>query len=133
MQRWQGTHFCRTSLAEEGLRFQVGHSRDGPCPLARSAHKNFVVLHTNGIHRVNIDFCGCWEAEPDRRQLLEVGWIPATPFDPQTCATVPCMRQFHTSNLQGKLSPYDYYKVLELLTDPFGFLDLPVGLLYIFL
>lgn len=87
-----------------------------------------MVFHTNGIHFISVDYCGCSNAGPERQQLMEVGWMPATPLEPQTCATISCMRQFHTINLQGRVSPYDFYKTLELMTDPFGFLDLPVSI-----
>lgn len=125
-QKWCEGYFHHVTLADEGLRFQVGHSSGGSCPIARPAHKNFMVLHTNGIHFVKVDFCGCLGSAPDWKQLMDVGWVPATPLEPQTCGTTACLRQFHHLNLQGRISPYDYYTALELMTDPYGFLDLPV-------
>lgn len=124
---WKGDYFHRATLAEEGVRYQVGHSAGGPCPLSRRAHKNFMVFHTNGIHCVNLNYGGCFNAAPDRQQVMEVGWMPSTPLEPQTCATVACLRLFHTVNLQGRVSPYDFYNSLEHITNPFGFLDLPVS------
>lgn len=87
-----------------------------------------MVFHTNGIHCVSLDFCGCSNAAPDCRQILEAGWFPATPLEPQTCATNACLRQFQTLNLQGNISPYDYYTALELMTDPLQTLNLPVSI-----
>ncbi|KAJ8596339.1 hypothetical protein M405DRAFT_702942, partial [Rhizopogon salebrosus TDB-379] len=55
-----------------------------------------------------------------RSQLLRVHWFPATPLEPQTCATFDVLRLFHTVNLQGHLSGYDFYKSLEFMTNPTG-------------
>lgn len=82
------------------------------------------MLHTNGIHIVHIMFCRCSTAIPWHVQLLRIGWFPATPIKPQTCATMECLRQFQYLNLQGKLTAYSYYRSLEYMTDSTG-LNLP--------
>lgn len=84
-----------------------------------------MVLHTNGLHYVAVEFCKCWGLQR-RTQLLRLGWWPATPFDPQTCATFAVLRHFHLLNLQGKLPAYDFYRALELRTDNTGLQPLPV-------
>ncbi|KAJ7620508.1 hypothetical protein DFH06DRAFT_1273756 [Mycena polygramma] len=89
------------------------------CAFRRAVHEDFVVLHTNGIHNVAVDYCGCGTVE-GRDQLLDACWFPATPLEPQTCCTFTMLRQFHTLNTVGKVSGYDYYKTLELLTDNTG-------------
>ena len=83
-------------------------------------------MHTNGVHKVNVNFCHCQPGFEHRQQLLAVAWYPATPLDPETCATFEVMRQFHTLNLQGNLTAYDFYQTLELLTDGWGKERLPV-------
>lgn len=86
------------------------------------------VIHTNGIHVVNLQFCSC--TSEDRRTLfLRLAWWPATALDPRTCATFSVLRQFHLLNLQGKLTIYDFYKSLELATDNTGTVDIPVSTL----
>ncbi|KAF9065246.1 hypothetical protein BDP27DRAFT_1197275, partial [Rhodocollybia butyracea] len=42
-----------------GLRIQLGHKAGSACLLPQPAHTDFAVLHTNGIHEINLDFCGC--------------------------------------------------------------------------
>jgi hypothetical protein len=81
-----------------------------------------VVLHDNGIHTVNIDFCGCdsaMRADP-YIQLLRAGWYLATDKRPQTAATFSVLDTFHLHTLQAKTTAYDFYAVLERLTDATG-------------
>ncbi|KAF8223643.1 hypothetical protein L208DRAFT_1315811, partial [Tricholoma matsutake] len=51
-------------------------------------HKDFVVLHINGIHVLNVNFCGCDGALTAYGQLLEVGWWPSMPLEPQSAASM---------------------------------------------
>ena len=84
------------------------------------------VLHVNGVHVVDVQFCSC-RGSPRRVALLRMSWWPATPLEPRTCATFALLRQFHLLNLQGKMTAYDYYAALELLTDNTGLERLPVS------
>ncbi|KAF7325925.1 CxC2 domain-containing protein [Mycena kentingensis (nom. inval.)] len=120
VEKWTGTYFARYSLRECGLRVQLGH-HSASCPNPRRGRDNFVMLHTNGIHDVNVDFCGCYHTvDADFLQLLRVGWYPSTTLSPQTCATLPCLERFHTLSLHSKTSAYDFYAALETLTDGVG-------------
>ncbi|KAJ7620530.1 hypothetical protein DFH06DRAFT_1273758 [Mycena polygramma] len=126
IEEWTGRNFARLQLKDIGLRMQLGHAPLRPgsklgkkCAFRRAVHEDFVVLHTNGIHNVAVDYCGCGTVE-GRDQLLDACWFPATPLEPQTCCTFTMLRQFHTLNTVGKVSGYDYYKTLELLTDNTG-------------
>ena len=65
-----------------GLRVQLGHKRRIVCPFRTPGHKDFVVLHVNGIHVLDVNFCGCGGASTAYEQLLEVGWWPSTPLKP---------------------------------------------------
>jgi len=51
-------------------------------------HKDFVVLHVNGIHVLDLDFCGCDGALSACGQLLEVGWWLSTSLEPQSAASM---------------------------------------------
>ncbi|KAJ7074866.1 hypothetical protein B0H15DRAFT_925610 [Mycena belliarum] len=137
VEEWDGRKFTRRGLKEIGLRVQLGHApleagpglpghnRGAICAFRTTANKDFVVLHTNGIHNVAVDYCGCGRSEEARDQLLDACWWPATPMDPQTCCTFTLLRHFHTLNTLGKVSGYDYYRSLELLTDNTGNVKLP--------
>ncbi|KAH9957063.1 hypothetical protein BGW80DRAFT_1129202, partial [Lactifluus volemus] len=117
IEEWKETHFKATSLRQLGQHIQLGHG-GLPCDFRTQArgHKDFVVLDTNGIHLVNISFCGCLGAATHCDQLLEVGWWPSTPLEPQTAATMSALRSFHITNLQGHVSPTDFYRCLEQTT-----------------
>lgn len=125
LQQWCVTYFKATSLRDLGLRIRPSHRPEESCPTASLA-TDVVVLHTNGIHAVSVEFCKCLGLA-HRTQLLRIAWWPATPFDPKTCATFELLRQFHLLNLQGKLPAYDFCRALELQTDNTGLQYVPVS------
>ncbi|KAJ7734861.1 hypothetical protein B0H16DRAFT_1664965 [Mycena metata] len=121
LQEWQDGFFHSHGSKDLGLRFQIGHRKGEDCPLIPLTPVNdFVVLDNNGIHEINIDFCGCLGAPCQVAQLLNVGWYPATSKDPQTVATLSLLRRFHTLNLQARLPAYDFYNSLALLRNGSG-------------
>jgi hypothetical protein len=124
-QMWNGLFFQRSTLKELGLRVQLGHPPGQFCPTREPACKDFVVVHTNGIHLVNVDFCRC-DSLPHRTQLLRVAWWPATPLEPKTCATMEVLRHFQLLNLQGKLTGFSFYWALEYQTNNSGLNKPPV-------
>jgi hypothetical protein len=126
LQVWALNQFQRTSLSTLGLRMQLGHAPCTRCPLAHPANKDFIVMHHNGVHHVSLDFCGCNPEHEPFQQLLAISWYPATPIEPKTCATFTVLRLFHISNLQAKVTAYDFYKSLIHLTDATGLRRLPV-------
>ncbi|KAJ6469546.1 hypothetical protein C8R47DRAFT_989403, partial [Mycena vitilis] len=120
---WRDQSFHKKSLADAGLRIQFGHPKGKRCLTPSRAKESFVCLHVNGIHTVNVDFCGCEfaaDAGEPHIQLLRGGWFPATHDRPQTCATLEVLEQFHQLTLQSKVTMYDFYIVLERLTNNAG-------------
>ncbi|TDL13355.1 hypothetical protein BD410DRAFT_699418, partial [Rickenella mellea] len=119
--RWNGRSFERCTLKQLGLRVQLGHV-NSTCPCPRKGNVDFTIIHTNGVHSVAVDFCGCEDQNPGsmRQQLLRRRWFPGTVTEPQTCCTFACLKQFHTLTLQSKVSGYDYYRALECLADNTG-------------
>ncbi|KAJ6474636.1 hypothetical protein C8R47DRAFT_986641, partial [Mycena vitilis] len=125
IEKWEGRFFVKTPLCSDSLkmRIQVGHSGLERCGVPQPGRTGFVVLHTNGIHEVSVDFCGCdgaYDAGPHEIQLLRAGWFPATHEKPQTCATIAVLEKFHQDTLQSKMTMYDFYGVMEKLTDNTG-------------
>ena len=120
---WNGSFFQRTTLHDLGLRVQLGHALGHPCPTRLSANISFRVIHSNGIHQVAVDQCRCHNV-PFYKQLLQIGWWPATPLDPRSAATFEVLRHFHILNLQGKVTGYSFYQALAHQTDNTG-LNLP--------
>ena len=90
----------------------------------------FTVIHTNGIHTVDLAFCGCNEMSEHgtrAQQLLRRRLFPATSTDPQTACTFPLLKSAQLLSLQSKLSLYDYYISIEQLTDATGTVDVNVS------
>jgi hypothetical protein len=123
---WNGLFFQRTSLHDLGLRVQLGHAYGQSCPTRLAANATFRVIHSNGIHRVAVDQCRC-HGVPFNKQLLRIGWWPATPLDPRTAATFEVLKHFHLLNLQGKVTGYSFYQALEYQTDNTGLQPPPVS------
>ncbi|KAJ7897985.1 hypothetical protein B0H14DRAFT_3080821 [Mycena olivaceomarginata] len=114
---WNGSLFVRTSL--KALLVQFSHPPGEYCASPEAGRKGFTVLHNNGIHEVDVDFCGC---EHQQRagvldtQLLRGDWYPASEERLQTCMTFEALELFHIVTLQAKMTMYDYYRSLERLT-----------------
>lgn len=79
-----------------------------------------LVLHTNSIHEVAIEFCGCDRAIPQHIQLLRRGMYPASQITVRTCATFELLKHLHMFALTTKASTYDFYRALERLTTNTG-------------
>ena len=121
---WNGTSFQRTTLRDLGLRVQLGHVLGDSCPTRLAANVTFRVVHSNGIHQVAVDQCRCHGAVLFYKQLLRIGWWPATQLKPKTVATFEVLQHFHLLNKQGKVTGYSFYQALENQTDTTG-LNLP--------
>lgn len=127
-----GLFFERRSLASDLKQdVQLGHVSALMCPFRVAAHKDFVVIHINGIHQINLYFCGCEDAPSQSDQLLEVGWWPSTPKAPQTAATFEVLRTCQVLNLNEKSALTDFYKGLEQVTCGKGLTVLPVRCMFL--
>lgn len=127
--KWDSTsgHFVKISLRSLGLRYQLGHIPGDYCSAPKAGHTNFMVINNDALHSVAIDYCGCPGSPVHHAQLLEIGWWPSTTQEPQTVGTFNALRQFHVINLRGHLSPTDYYRAIEELTDGTGLQRPSVG------
>lgn len=83
-----------------------------------------LVLHVNGIHEINIKYCGCAGALPQHIQLLRRRLYPASQNTIRTCASFELLRMLHMLALTTKSNTYDFYRALEKLTSNTG-LDTP--------
>jgi CxC2 like cysteine cluster associated with KDZ transposases len=120
-QQWTGSYYRPSTLKELGLIVQLGH-HGGHCPFPGESRSDFTVVHTNGLHRVNVRFCGCSSSYgvSSRVQLLRVSWFPSSLDLPRTAFTFDCLDTFHLLNLQSKISAYDYYLSVVHITDNVG-------------
>ena len=118
IQRWTGTHFEWTNLGDLGLMLFLGHSASR-CPNAPtdSNERPTVIVHTNGIHKLHIEYCHCTHATDKPIQLASAGLFPATTDKPETAFTFSVLKEFHTHMLSSKKSAYDYFIALQRLTN----------------
>lgn len=106
-----------------GLVITLGHTDGSICHASVAAPRSFVVIHTNGMHPVNIQFCQCSQVHKSGtrvQQLMRHRLFPATLTDPSTCCTFAVLKHFHTTTLQSKITTFDYYMTLEKMTDNTG-------------
>jgi hypothetical protein len=119
VQEWIGTHFTRRSLRSLGLTISLGHhaNRCPNAPLASTGRK-LVLVHTNGLHGVKVEFCHCGSAPPSQAlQLTAAGFFPATMDKPETCFTFTLLDDFHVHTLASKKSAYDHFSALQKHTN----------------
>ena len=106
------------SLKTLGLRIQLGHRPGVSCVnLKRSFNDNFVVINTNGIHEVALDYCCCEGAKSAEVQLLRSSLYPVTSMNPKSAATFHIMKSFQILSFESKCSGYEFYKTLSCYTD----------------
>ncbi|KAG2006690.1 hypothetical protein CC2G_014446 [Coprinopsis cinerea AmutBmut pab1-1] len=123
---WNGAFFERTSLKNMGSRIQLGHPLHDPCPRpARAFNDEFVVVASDGIHSVGLDFCGCTGAPSHFVQLLRAGLFPATTNDPRTAASFDVLRTFQMLSFTSKISAFEFYNALKRRSDNTGTEKIP--------
>ncbi|PPR02990.1 hypothetical protein CVT24_012178 [Panaeolus cyanescens] len=118
IEMWDGSRFTRSTLKSLGLRVQLNHT--SACPTPVPCHSNLTVMHTNGIHEVAFDFCGCSRSIPQHIQLLRRRIYPASQQTIQTCATFPLLDLLLKLSFTSKGSMLDMYTAIEKLTDSTG-------------
>ena len=119
-QEWTGTFFRKSALRDLGHRVQLGHQPGDTCTSPQRSTCPFTVLHTNGIHQIDVWFCGCDLATRHGDRVQQLLWrrlFPATSTDPQTASTFALLEYAHVLSVQSKLSLYDFYLSIEIITD----------------
>ncbi|KAF8867839.1 hypothetical protein BD779DRAFT_1463482 [Infundibulicybe gibba] len=121
IKQWNGLYFAKQSLKHIGLRIQLGHHLNQPCPNPVAAPgDDFVVIHTNGIHCVGLDFCNCGRSQNHHIQLLRARFFPATTLAPKTAATFEVLHAFQMTSFMSKISGFEYYHALARITNNLG-------------
>lgn len=111
-----------------GLRIQLGHAPPTRCTNPESAfNDDFVIIDSDRIHRVGLDFCGCQQAVSHVVQLLRMRLFPSTTIDPKTAATFRVLETFQLLSFSSKISGYEFYRSIARRTDNTGVMPVPVG------
>ncbi|KAF8884033.1 hypothetical protein BD779DRAFT_1538459 [Infundibulicybe gibba] len=121
IKEWRGGYFIVVHLKDLGLRIQLGHPIGQPCTNPKCSFNNeFVVVDTNGIHQISLDFCNCQTSEPSYVQLLRSRLFPATASDPKTAATFHTLEYFQLLSFMSKVSAFEFYNMMARRTDNTG-------------
>ncbi|KAK0453970.1 hypothetical protein EV421DRAFT_1888044 [Armillaria borealis] len=126
IEEWNGTFYTCTTLQDIGLKVQLGHPLGEKCPYPRVSGRQVVVIDVEGIHKVNVWFCGCHQTMPLYVQMLHARWFPATVELPRTAVTFAALHHFQMMTFMSKVSGYEYYHLLARLSDNTGVTILPV-------
>lgn len=121
-QKWNGRYFEQVSLKSLGLRMQLGHRRGEICVNpTQCPSDDFTIIHSNGLHEVGLDFCGCGkESQLHTVQLLRSRLFPATIVNPKTAITMATLDLFSILSYESKMSAFQFYYSLSRLTDNTG-------------
>jgi hypothetical protein len=114
------------SLRDLGVQLPLGHNGD-VCLFRRPRPSPVTILHSNGMHAIDIIYCNCPGAPIPRIQLLRARLWPATLLSARTAATFELLRLFHTADHRAHVNVTDFYRSLELMTDGVGLHVMPVS------
>ncbi|KAL0566187.1 hypothetical protein V5O48_015827 [Marasmius crinis-equi] len=123
IEHWTNGTFEDSSLAAIGLVWHLNHLSN-PCPNPQKVHRQFQIIHTNGIQNVNVLFCGCNRTIPHYQQLMRRRIYPSTQGIIRTCASFEVLNLLYMLSLMTKAGTYDLYRTLEKLTNNTG-VDVP--------
>ncbi|KAK0497621.1 hypothetical protein EDD18DRAFT_1351389 [Armillaria luteobubalina] len=70
IEEWNGTFYSRITLQDMGLKVQLGHLSGEACPYPRASGRQVVVIDVEGIHKLEVYFCGCHQTTPLYIQML---------------------------------------------------------------
>jgi hypothetical protein len=112
IETWDTTQgfFSRRSLE---LPLYLGH--DGtPCRNSESdCVEPLLVIHTNGLHLVNVIYCNCSSRIDRPLQLFSCGLFPASFIRPSTAFTLATLRDFNRLHSQAQVPASDYLETLN--------------------
>ena len=87
------------------------------CANPIDCHSAMLIIHTNRIHQVAIQYCRCSKVIP---QLLCQGLYPTSQLSVKMCASFQVLNLVHKLALATKSSTYNFYCALEKLTNNMG-------------
>ena len=102
LQKWTGSRFLEVSLKSIGLKVQLNHA-SVHCERPLPSHAALLVIHTNRIHEVDIQYCGCPHAILPHIQLLHHGFYPASQNPSKPAPHSPFSTSFTSLHLRAKV------------------------------
>lgn len=101
-----------------------GHGMEGGAERARTdgahtdASSTCCIVHTNGVHHLPLVTCGCRGPEEVFLDLANARFLPTSFSRISTVFTTAVLDDFRLSNLECKVSAYQYWQRLSRLTSP---------------
>jgi hypothetical protein len=127
-QCWNGTFFKHTTLKEIGLCVQLGHWVGEQCSNPKpAAGNNFVVIDTNSVHKIRLNYYDYEFAQHTTTQLLRTRWYPDTPTAPNTAATFNVLEYFHLLTFESKASVFEFLHASMRRTNNIDISAVPVS------
>ena len=125
---WKGAHFACTSYGQLNGVYALGHCGE-KCPNRERQSQGWltVIVHTNGVHTMRVEYCCCLNAPKEHIQLTRARLFPASITQPATVFTFAALNEFHQHSLTSKKAAYDYYDALRKLTSSAFPQDIPVS------
>jgi hypothetical protein len=134
IQRWTGNCFVQSTLHDLGLILDLGHGGDC-CPAYKNspdivgqdfsfsntskgsvAEDVIWVVHTSGVFRSRVRYCGCIDAPERHIQLLRLKLFPASFVRPSTAFTFALLDHFEIDAMECKTSAMNFFAKLKRLT-----------------
>jgi hypothetical protein len=107
---------CGTSETQGGTA-DMDAEIDNNMPRSDALDNPFIrVIHTNGIHSIAVVSCSCRGRENTHSDLMASRLIPTSFVRYQTMFTHAALDDFRLTNLECKVSAYQYFQKLRRLT-----------------
>lgn len=81
-------------------------------------NKVLVLLHSNGIHGLGVEFCSCLNSQRPDLQLIEKGFYPASRADPSTAFSLECLEALLVDSLEADTRCQAFARKLQRFTEP---------------
>lgn len=124
LQTWtaENRFWTRCTLRELNYVLRLGH-QGRRCPISLGTPRDMVVVHTEGVDRLQVEFCCCLvrdsgrERESEVEQLIRAGFWPGSWHIPQTVYTLEVLDKFSILSHQAHTNAKDFFDSLKRLSD----------------
>jgi hypothetical protein len=113
--KWNGYYFEGVTLSALGITLPIRHPDGSRCP-GKGIRSMLTVIHINGFHNIEVQYCTCLGSPPFSAQLFLSQLFSASLTLPKTLFTFECLESFRLLTLEGKLSAYAYMQTLVRIT-----------------
>ncbi|KAK1223873.1 hypothetical protein PQX77_013239 [Marasmius sp. AFHP31] len=110
-------YFVKHDISTLGYTIPIGHRGDR-CPYPTDP-LYLIIADTNGVHATCVTYCGCKDGEQFDKwtRLFMHDLFPSTVTNPQSAFTFQLLRHYSVLTLQSKITPYNFNKSIQWLTD----------------